>query len=564
MTDQDRAPGNAFLDIRSGDGVDRRVALAGAAALIGRAVDSQVLLESTTVSRHHAQLTQDASGRWQIRDLGSRNGTLINGHAIKEQLLRPGDQIQIGSFELTFAAHADAPTHPTLPASTGLFLSDELSRLSTLKDLEPPRVAASHLTTLNQLSQALLITPDPRERALKLCQMMTNPQFHGDWAVLLRVTRDTSAEPTPELLCDPQRAATPHALGQMLHVSRSLLRAVARQGEAVLAGNIGSGGGGADVEMSIAPGAMALAAVGCPLQQDDKALDLLYVTLPPQYGTGEWLALASLAAKQYQQAEQSWAARTRDADHAALERELKGAREIQQRLVPKAEALAAFKERGIDVAVGFAPSRWVGGDYVDAMLMKDGRVLLALADVCGHGLAAALVTSAVHTLIHAAVRRGADLLELVDGLNQHLCETLSGDSFVTFIALAVNPADGSMQYANAGHPPPLVVSRSGEVRHLPFGHNPPLGIDAAPIEDRSEQLAPGELLAIYSDGLNEQTDGSGAMLGIPALKEKLRTIAISGASAADALARQLDEFLAQRRGDRPPNDDQSFLLAVRI
>src|SRR5258706_14702711 len=119
------------------------------------------------------------------------------------------------------------------------------------------------------------------------------------------------------------------------------------------------------------------------------------------------------------------------------------------------------------------------------MLMKDGRVLLALADVCGHGLAAALVTSAVPTLIHAAVRRGADLLELVDGLNQHLCETLAGDSFVTFTALAVNPADGSMQYTNAGHPPPLVISRSGEVRQRPFRQNLPLATDFAPIEGSS-------------------------------------------------------------------------------
>ena len=100
---------------------------------------------------------------------------------------------------------------------------------------------------------------------------------------------------------------------QSLHLSRSLLRAVARQGESVLAGNM-SAGSAADVEISIAPGAMAMSAIACPLgQADGDLLDLLYVTLPPQYGTGEWLALASMAAKQYQQAEQTWAARTRDA-----------------------------------------------------------------------------------------------------------------------------------------------------------------------------------------------------------------------------------------------------------
>jgi serine phosphatase RsbU (regulator of sigma subunit) len=197
--------------------------------------------------------------------------------------------------------------------------------------------------------------------------------------------------------------------------------------------------------------------------------------------------------------------------------------------------------------------------------MKDGRVLLALADVCGHGLAAALVTSAVHTLIHAAVRRGSELLELADGLNQHLCETLAGDSFVTFTALALNPADGSMQYVNAGHPPPVIIRAADcSARPLQAGQNLPLGVDPSPLEGESEQLGPGDLLAIYSDGLNEQPDQSGSMLGIRALIEKVQSICTAGREAsAVALAEELDAFLAQRRGNRPPHDDQSFLLARR-
>jgi sigma-B regulation protein RsbU (phosphoserine phosphatase) len=568
MNDPHAAQDQPFLDIRADDGASRRIPLLHSQALIGRSSESEVLLESTTVSRQHARLTRDPAGRWDIHDLGSRNGTLVNGQLVKERALRAGDRIQIGSFQLTLVIPSDTP-RPTPPRAsatgTSFYLSDEAGRLSTLRDLEPPRVAASHLTTLNQLSHELLLSPDPAERALRLCRLMVSPQFHGDWAVLLRVRRDPSADPSPEMLCEAQHAASTHGPQQSLHLSRSLLRAVARQGEAVLAGNASAHGSAADVEISIAPGAMAMAAIACPLNQaDGELLDLLYVTLPPQYGTGEWLALASLAAKQYQQAEQTWAARTRDANHAALERELQGAREIQLRLVPKRDALAAFHDRGIDVAVGFCPSRFVGGDYVDALPMKDGRVLLALADVCGHGLAAALITSAVHTLIHAAVRRGADLLELADGLNQHLCETLARDSFVTFTALALNPADGTMQYVNAGHPPPVVIRADGGVRPLPAGLNLPLGLDPAPLESQAQQLDKGELLAIYSDGLNEQTNHAGAMLGVPALIEKIQSICTTSPNkTAVASAEELDQFLSDRRGNRPPNDDQSFLLARR-
>jgi serine phosphatase RsbU (regulator of sigma subunit) len=558
----------AFLDIRGEDGASRRVPVPQPAALIGRSVEADIVLESTTVSRQHARLTCDPAGRWDIHDLGSRNGTLVNGQVIKERALRAGDRIQIGSFQLTLIVPSELPAPAAPPprailSGTSFLISDDAGRISSLREMEPPRVAASHLTTLNQLSQELLLCADPTERGVRLCRLMVSAQFHGDWAVLLRIRREVAADAAPEMLCEAQRgSASASAAGPALHLSRSLLRAVARQGEAVMAGSASSA---ADVEISIAPGSMAMAAIACPMHQQDDLLDLLYVTVPPQYGTGEWLALASLAAKQYQQAEQTWAARTRDANHAALERELQGARDIQLRLVPKRAALEAFQSRGLDVAVGFCPSFFVGGDYVDALAMKDGRVLLALADVCGHGLAAALVTSAVHTLIHAAVRRGSELLELADGLNQHLCETLAGDSFVTFTALALNPADGSMQYVNAGHPPPVVIRAADcSARPLQAGQNLPLGVDPSPLEGESEQLGPGDLLAIYSDGLNEQPDQSGSMLGIRALIEKVQSICTAGREAsAVALAEELDAFLAQRRGNRPPNDDQSFLLARR-
>lgn len=554
-----------YLDIRSAEGAHQRVDLHGSTMIIGRAADAQVLLESTTVSRQHAKLVRDESGRWRIQDLNSRNGTSVNGHLVKEQSLSPGDQIQIGSFQLTLAvpqSFKPAFAPQPLPYNTTVHVSDDEGRLSTLKDLEPPRVAASHLTTLNELSQKLLVTSDPGQRSLELCRLMISHQFHGEWAMFLRV-QPTAPNQPPEILCEPQRgsAAAPH---DQPHVSRSLLRTVAHQGEAVLASNVQSVAAmPANVEMSIAASVKALAAVACPLRRDERGLELLYVTLPPQYGTGEWLALASLAAKQYQQVEEAWEARARDASHAALERELEGAREIQMRLVPKPAALAGFKKRGLDLAIGFAPSRWVGGDYVDTLTLKDGRVFLTVADVCGHGLAAALVTSAVHTLVHAGVRAGADLRSLVDGLNQHLCETLRGDSFVTFVGLAIDTATGAIECVNAGHPPVLMATTTN-IRSMEAGKNLPLGLDPSPLEPQSETLGPEELLMIYSDGLSEQADQSGKMLGIKGLTEKIRQICASSGTAAETVAGQFGEFLAQRQGGRPPEDDQSYLFARRV
>lgn len=554
-----------YLDIRGIDGVGRRHELLGNSLVIGRSADSQIILESTTVSRHHARLLREDSGRWRIVDMGSRNGTSVNGHAIKEQVLSPGDLVQIGNFQLTLIAPLPArtPTHAAMiaPFNTTVHVSDDAGRLSTLRDMEPPRVAATHLTTLNELAQKLLQTADPRQRSAELCRLMVSPHFHADWAMLLRAPLNSSDQP-PEMLSDPQHGPAVTALEQP-HVSRSLLRAVAQQGEAVLASNAQSAAIPANIEMSIAASVQAMAAIACPLRRSESGVELLYVTLPPQYGTGEWLALISLAAKQYQQVEEAWEARARELSHAALERELEGAREIQMRLVPKPGALARFKNNGLDVAIGFAPSRFVGGDYVDTLTMKDGRVFLALADVCGHGLAAALVTSAVHTLIHASIRAGSDLQSLADGLNQHLCETLRGDSFVTFVGLAIDPASGAIECINAGHPPLLLATATG-VRAMTSGLNLPLGLDSSAMEPQAEKLDAGELLMIYSDGLCEQADSAGKMLGIKGLTAKLHEICAKQCASADHIADELGEFLTQRQGGRPPEDDQSYLFARRL
>src|SRR5207237_776453 len=112
---------------------------------------------------------------------------------------------------------------------------------------------------------------------------------------------------------------------------------------------------------------------------------------------------------------------------------------------------------GLDVAIGFVPCQAVGGDYVDALRMGDGRVLLAVADVCGKGMAAALVASSVYTLVHSGVQARMAFRPLMEHVNRYLCDTLTAGSFVTMFAAAIDPQTGEMEYANAGHPPALVL-----------------------------------------------------------------------------------------------------------
>jgi serine phosphatase RsbU (regulator of sigma subunit) len=298
--------------------------------------------------------------------------------------------------------------------------------------------------------------------------------------------------------------------------------------------------------------------VACPLGSDDQFLDVLYVVLPVEYGTGEWLALVQLASEEYRQAEMTWAAREQAESNAAIEHELEKGRQIQLRLVAKDVNID-----GIDVGIGFQPCQWVGGDYVDAVATGDGRVFLTVADVCGKGLQAALITSSLHTMVHTNVMSGFELADMIRRLNHYLCQTLPDDSFVSMIAIVLDLATGEFQCVNAGHPPAILIGESAEPKHLQSGVNPPLGLDQVDYGIDNGKLDHDRVLAMYTDGLTEMRDAeSGEMLGIEGVESCIRNLWSSNQSQpAQTIAESLTRFLDERRGRHFAADDQTFLLA---
>jgi sigma-B regulation protein RsbU (phosphoserine phosphatase) len=345
--------------------------------------------------------------------------------------------------------------------------------------------------------------------------------------------------------------------GAAPHVSKSVLRAVCKRGEPVMANN--QAAGPVDVQLSIAANVMAMSALACPLRTDAATTDVLYVLLPPEFGTSEWLALASLAVEQLHQADAVWAARREAQMYAAIEGELARARQIQMRLIPR-----DLKVPGLDVVIGFEPCHWVGGDYVDVVQTPAGRTLLTMADVCGKGLQAALVAFSVHSLVHGGLRAGLGLADLMGSLNEHLMEYMSEGSFVTMAAVLLDPATGDCEVVNAGHPAPLVLEPGDRMRWLMEAKNLPLGIAPATFEVQRERLGAGQMLALFTDGLTDLPLADSGRLGTERLAELIRiAYAAQGSGQAAQVAKLLGASLDEARGDRLPDDDRTFLLARR-
>src|SRR5437868_3852127 len=146
------------LDISSPTMAASRVPLGGQSMVIGRGREAQVFLDSRTISRRHAEISCDPFGRWWIRDLGSHNGTVVNGSRVTEHLLKLGVYVQVGEFSVALAALEEYKVLPhrvdTKTATTvAVVEAAETGRIASLRDFEEPRLAATHLSILSDFGQ---------------------------------------------------------------------------------------------------------------------------------------------------------------------------------------------------------------------------------------------------------------------------------------------------------------------------------------------------------------------------------------------------------------------------
>lgn len=541
-----------WLEIRRGQAPVANVNLVGRRVVIGRSPDCDVVLNNTSVSRQHAEMLYDGAA-WSVRDLGSRNGTGVNGVRVAgERALQPGDMLRIDEFDLVFHAGPPPVRRIERPRTSVTVMDGGFGPARTLQELGPPKIDATHLSRVLEFSGSLLAAESADQRMAMLCQLMTGANFHGNAAVVLRIGRQDPSE--PEIL------AGPFGPGGEPPISRSVIKEVLASEAPVLASSGPGGPRRVDmVQMSVVFGGQATAAIACPIHGDADNLDVLYVMLPGQYGTAEWLALTSLATAMYRQAEDAWSAREAAQRQALLEEELRRAAAIQARLVPQDMA-----DGLLNIGFGFTPCKGVGGDYVDALPTRDGRVLVTVMDVAGKGIDAALIASGLHTTVHLAVGQGMSLVDLVQTLNKHLMETWCGETFVTLAAAVIDPRTGAFEAVNCGHPSPMVIRPSGEIRELKLADGMPLGLLELDLELGTDRLSSGEMLMIYSDGLSECFDEADRILGVDGLYRVVADIRRAARRRPDLawFSGQIKDRLAGHRGRAPASDDISFALAL--
>jgi sigma-B regulation protein RsbU (phosphoserine phosphatase) len=245
------------------------------------------------------------------------------------------------------------------------------------------------------------------------------------------------------------------------------------------------------------------------------------------------------------------------ADHVSMKRDIEIARDIQRWLVPR----RAPDIPGIDIAFATRPAKTVGGDYYDAFRRAtDGPLLLAVGDVCGKGIPAAMLMATFQASLRALAGGSGSLYELGGGLNRQVCATSQNGRFTTAFLAELNPATGELYYLCAGHNPPFLKREDGSFERL-ASENIPLGIELN--EDykiRATFLKPGDTLVIFTDGVTEARNELDEEFGEERLVSFLQATGDErSAVTLSKIVKSIDEFV----GTAPQHDDITCLIVRR-
>jgi len=248
------------------------------------------------------------------------------------------------------------------------------------------------------------------------------------------------------------------------------------------------------------------------------------------------------------------------AQKRARDAELASAAAIQRAMLPIAQP-DDFVEGRINIFSHMTPALEVGGDLYDINTLDDNRIVVTIGDVCGKGVPASLFMAITQTIMRLMLRTGQNLQSELESANNLLVANNREQMFTTLFCCVLDPASGGMSYCNCGHNPPMILRNGEDAFELLRTSGPPLGtfedINYVP---RSVTLAPGDILFLYTDGVNEAEDAQQALFGLDRLKQAiLETRTASARGIVEHVVKRVAEF----RKDAPQSDDITCVAVIR-
>jgi phosphoserine phosphatase RsbU/P len=515
---------------------------------IGRSSRHSIHIPDGTVSKDHAEITSRA-GQFHLRDLGSRNGTRVNGRDAREPiLLEAGDQVEIGHVTLVVTGEEARPRlrlneHSIAGTTLRLKASHILEqRAKTGKD-------SGRLVSLLAEAGRQLVLPRPlKETCEELLQFVERAVPASRYVLML----DSGPGTEPVQVAARTRGGR---ADQALVLSTSIMRRVLDECTSVLTRDTATDPRFQGQQSIVAQSVHSAMAV--PLFDNETVLGLLYVdshdlTISFDDDQLELLTLlANMAAVKITNARLLEADRERD----RIAQELANATRIQSAMLPAETPTLP----GYELDAYLESCNEVGGDLYDFHLRDDGQLVFLVGDVTGKGMGAALLMSSFLASARVLYDSCPDPADLSRRLGAMVNRSADRARFVTGFVGCLDPATGTLQYVNAGHPWPI-LALDGTLRELE-SNGVPFGVVAGfPYSTATVELAPGEVFALFTDGIPEAQRGE-ELYDEDRLRQAMREEGAAGdlGTLRRRLLERVDEFLA----GEPRTDDITLMLIRR-
>lgn len=586
----------AFLKVTKGGCPGQILELTGDRVVIGRHPNCDVVLDSASVSRHHAQILQ-SHGHYYLEDLRSRNKTALNDIEIQKRTeIHEKDRITI--CDVSFSFYLQRPSDGIESSIVGGTDVKAGSRLSgskiqkTTPELVVPPMAieaeedsensgtSSIISTLNAKSASSLrlgVKPETKLRAVLGISNVLAQTLDID--EVLEKTLDGLFKIFPQadegfvLLKDIQKNklvvnATKSRLNKdddSVRVSMTVVKQAMAAGQAILSHNAA---GDDRFDSSDSLSRLQIRSMMCvPLvTMQGESLGVIQIDtkdLKQQFSQDDLDVLVSVASQvtlavenaHLHQSLLKQRDRERDLEREAAEMEL--AVQVQLDFLPKVPP----ELDGYRFFDFYEAAMHVGGDYFDYVQLADGRMAVTLGDVAGKGVPAALLMAKLASAARFYLLTSDSVAEAVTGLNAEIASSGLGHRFITMVVVLLDPEKGEVTIANAGHMPPILRSKDGVVREIAAEI---AGIPLGVLQDQRFETAtlpfrPGESITLFTDGISEAMNAADEVYGRKHLCELISNGPRDPSELIPVILKDIEHFC----DGRPQRDDVCLVCMSR-
>lgn len=565
-----------FLSTITNDGSESdRFDLDEGDSTIGRHPDCTIVVDAGAVSRYHAKIV-GKENQFFVEDSNSRNGTFLNGQLLTgPQLLREGDRVRISEVELVFHDDGvpefarDSSSEMTFEgANFGILMVDEAetqplgpgSSSGTAKvEFRGSADGLKMVATAEAKLDALMAINKNLSNTLAIEDVLPNvlaslfdifPAADRGFIVMENENGD--------LIPRWVKTRTTHDETETIRVSRTIIREVMNRGEAILSLDA-SEDSRFDSSQSIAD--FSIRSMICAPLTDSNGKAFGALQIDSTQGQGQFreqdadllagvAAQAGIVINNARMHEQALVQKE-------VEHDLKLATEVQQAFLPQTPPDSV----GFRVRSFYQAANHIGGDYFDYIHLSDGRVAIVVADVVGHGVAAAMFMAKLSAETRFCLASESDVATAIIRLNDRMSR-LHVERFITFLVVVIDSKSEVVTIVNAGHMAPVVrkgkdgsiCEPSEEESGLPIAIDD--GMDYEAVEFLMDS---GDLAVLYTDGINEAMNAADEEFGM----DRVRELTAKGGDA-DEVKDRIVKAVLEHVGDAPPFDDMCLVVIERI